>query len=95
MHTQKQQIFKNRHIHMFLEKTAAFAFADVHMERHVVQGDVLAVIALDKGDDIPEPLQVFLRMPLLFRKVRKIMIEFPENLHEHDMNCKFIVRCFF
>ena len=36
LHTQEQDIVKDRHFHIFLKKTAAFAFADVHMLRDFI-----------------------------------------------------------
>ena len=53
---------------MLFEKTAALAFADIHMSRHIVKADVLAVIILDKGDDVTESLQMLLGLPFLDRK---------------------------
>lgn len=80
---------------MFLEKTAALAFADIHMRRHIVKADVLAVIILDKGDDVAEPLQMLLGVLLLLGKVGKIVVKHAEDLQEKDVDLQLVIRRLF
>lgn len=44
---------------MFLEETAALAFADVDLGRDVLQGDVLHVVILNVGEDVAQAFYVF------------------------------------
>lgn len=95
MHPQEEEVFKDCHVHMFLEEPAAFALADVYVGRDIVESDVLAVIILDKGDDVLKPLQMFLGALFFFGEAGKVMVQFLEDLHEYDMDRKLVVCRFF
>ena len=68
LYPQEQKVFKNCHIHMFFKKSAAFVLAYIYMGCHIVKGDVLTVILLNKRDNVSEPLQMLLRLLLFFRQ---------------------------
>lgn len=91
MYPQKQQILKNRHTHMFLEKSAAFTFTDVHICGHMIKADILIIIFLNEFYDIPESLQMLLRLAAVLRKVRKVMVELSEYLQKYHMYLKFVI----
>lgn len=52
LNAEKQNIFEDRHFHIFFEKAAAFTLADIDVGGYVIQGNLLAVMFLKIGQDV-------------------------------------------
>ena len=76
---------------MFFEKTAAFAFADIYMGRHIIKRNLLAGMLLQVGDNFLQAGYVFDGAVRSCRQSVVILVKLLPDGAENEMNLHFKV----